>query len=272
MSGKKYSQFHTSFWESSVVESLEPLEKLVYLYFITAPASNIEGVYELRLKAAEVDTGVTRDVILETAKKIEEKKRGGIFEDNEGKTWVVVSKAMSRMATSPPIIIAAANLYSTLPRELIEYMRKINYHFPEGTDPDNPGEQVDESREKLRSRKTRGAVKKEGSSEKEKGPQSKSKGKRRGPKADTEHQGYGVPMNTARYNNLVTEYGKQTVEKYLGKIVNWESAKKGGVAQYDDYAAACADWLDRDGVEKKMQETKPAFDFDPSQLARASRD
>lgn len=268
MAGKKYSQFHTSFWESSMVESLEPLEKLVYLYFITAPASNIEGVYELRLRAAEVDTGVSRDVILATAKKLEEKRRGGIFEDSEGKTWVVVSKAMSRMAASPPVIVAAADLYALLPRDLIDYMRGVGYYFPEGTDPDSPGEQVEQSREKLRSGRKRSPSQKEAP---ETAPK-RGKGRRRGPKADTEHPELGVPMNGTRYNNLVEEYGKSAVEQYLKKIVNWEAAKKGGVSQYDDYAAACSDWLDRDGVQKKLKDTKPAIDFDPSKLARAGRD
>ena len=48
---------NTKFWDDSYIGGLTPLEKLVFLYLITNPLTNISGVYELPLKRAAFDVG-----------------------------------------------------------------------------------------------------------------------------------------------------------------------------------------------------------------------
>ncbi len=48
---------NTKFWDDSYITRLTPTEKLLFLYLITNPLTNISGVYELPLKRVAFDTG-----------------------------------------------------------------------------------------------------------------------------------------------------------------------------------------------------------------------
>lgn len=65
----KTRMVNTRFWDDSYVSELEPLEKLLFLYFITNPTTNIAGIYELPLKKMVTDTGLTKERIEKSLKK-----------------------------------------------------------------------------------------------------------------------------------------------------------------------------------------------------------
>lgn len=48
---------NTNFWRDSYVITLNPPEKLVFLYFITSPATSMAGAYEIDLRLVSLDTG-----------------------------------------------------------------------------------------------------------------------------------------------------------------------------------------------------------------------
>ena len=48
----------TRFWDDSYIVSLKPIEKLVFLYLLTNPLTNIAGVYELSSQRAAFDIGL----------------------------------------------------------------------------------------------------------------------------------------------------------------------------------------------------------------------
>lgn len=52
---------NTKFWSDSYISNIDPLEKLLFLYFLTNPYTNICGIYELPLKQIALDTGIDRD-------------------------------------------------------------------------------------------------------------------------------------------------------------------------------------------------------------------
>lgn len=53
---------NTKFWtDPYVLEKLNPLDKLLYLYLMTNPYTDISGVYELPLKIASVELGIDRE-------------------------------------------------------------------------------------------------------------------------------------------------------------------------------------------------------------------
>jgi len=62
------------------------------------------------------------------------------------------------------------------------------------------------------------------------------------------HATLNVPMNATRYQSLVTDYGQATVDKYIQKAIDYISAT--GKKPYKDYAAAAANYLERDKVPK----------------------
>lgn len=60
---------NTKFWTDPYVQELEPLEKLLFLYFLTNPLANLAGVYEISVKQIAFDTDLTRERILKTIEK-----------------------------------------------------------------------------------------------------------------------------------------------------------------------------------------------------------
>lgn len=54
---------NTNFWRDSYVINLDPTEKLVFLYLLTNPATNLAGVYEIDTRLVALDTGIDKDMI-----------------------------------------------------------------------------------------------------------------------------------------------------------------------------------------------------------------
>ena len=54
---------NTKFWDDNYIVTLDPIEKLMYLYFLTNPLTNISGIYEIPLKTMGFDTGIDPDMV-----------------------------------------------------------------------------------------------------------------------------------------------------------------------------------------------------------------
>lgn len=61
MSKQRYIK--DSFWTDPYIEKLSPDYKLIFLYLLTNPLSNISGVYEVRLKRMAFETGYDIEVV-----------------------------------------------------------------------------------------------------------------------------------------------------------------------------------------------------------------
>lgn len=67
MSKQRY--VNTRFWDDNYITSLEPKEKLLFLYFLTNPLTNIAGIYEISPRRINFDTGLEITEVNETIKK-----------------------------------------------------------------------------------------------------------------------------------------------------------------------------------------------------------
>jgi hypothetical protein len=54
---------NTNFWKDNYIADLDPSEKLLFLYLITNPRTNIAGIYELNLREIAFDTGFDVDMV-----------------------------------------------------------------------------------------------------------------------------------------------------------------------------------------------------------------
>lgn len=61
----------TKFWDDSFIVELSPQEKLLFLYLITNPLTNVVGIYEISLRRISFDTGITVEGIREALKGFE---------------------------------------------------------------------------------------------------------------------------------------------------------------------------------------------------------
>jgi hypothetical protein len=53
----------TSFWDDEWIQTLDPSEKLLYMYLMTNPLTNIAGVYKITVRRICFDTGFNSDTI-----------------------------------------------------------------------------------------------------------------------------------------------------------------------------------------------------------------
>jgi DNA-binding MarR family transcriptional regulator len=63
---------NTKFWDDSYITRLTPTEKLLFLYLLTNPLTNISGVYELPAKRVAFDTGISLEKAAAIVKKLEQ--------------------------------------------------------------------------------------------------------------------------------------------------------------------------------------------------------
>lgn len=68
----KHRVVNTKFWTDPYTENLDPSEKLLFLYFLTSPLSNIAGVYEVTIKRIAFETGFDKDMVLKILKRFED--------------------------------------------------------------------------------------------------------------------------------------------------------------------------------------------------------
>ena len=122
----EYRQLHRSFWESGSVEQMDPVEKLLYCYLITAPVSNMEGLYKTTLRRMAFETGIDRDMVMQLCQRLEEKRLGG-FKDG----YVCVTQAVSHMSGSPKMLKHAETLYASVPTDVMQWALSIGYVKPD---------------------------------------------------------------------------------------------------------------------------------------------
>ena len=59
----KLRSVNTKFWLDPFVEDLKPTDKLLFLYLLTNPLTNLLGVYEITINRICYDTGLTRQMV-----------------------------------------------------------------------------------------------------------------------------------------------------------------------------------------------------------------
>ncbi len=120
----EYRQVHRSFWESPTVEGLDPIEKLLYIYLISAPQSNMEGLYRLSLKRMALETGIDRDMCEKVVSRLEDAGLGGWFD-----SWACVTQAVKHMPKSPQMQTHARTLYDSVPDHVMRWATNIGYRM-----------------------------------------------------------------------------------------------------------------------------------------------
>lgn len=68
----KSRMIDTCFWDDSYIITLDPIEKLLFIYFLTNPLTNIAGIYEITLKRIAFDTGIDRETVIKILGRFEE--------------------------------------------------------------------------------------------------------------------------------------------------------------------------------------------------------
>ena len=117
----------TSFWDDGWIQELDPSEKLLYLYLLTNPWTNIAGVYRLTVKRIHDDTGFNRDTVRMILDRFERKGKAMLFGE-----WIIIPSwpAHQKWQTKPNIRSGIESILRDLPADVISKLNEVKYRFP----------------------------------------------------------------------------------------------------------------------------------------------
>jgi hypothetical protein len=125
----------TSFWDDEWIQTLDPSEKLLYLYFMTNPLTNIAGVYKLSVRRICFDTGFNSDSVGHIMAKFEKARKAFRFgEYIVLPSWPHHQKWETKKAIKDGIDI----ILKELPSQVREALPGMGYVYPPIIPPSSP--------------------------------------------------------------------------------------------------------------------------------------
>jgi len=127
----------TCFWDDPYIMKLDPSEKLLFLYFLTNPVTEICGVYQISIKRISFDTGFEQDMVRMILGRFEKDGRC-LYRDG----WIAMHNWLKHQSRSPGVQTGIEKQLAEVPQELAEYMHGEKEETDEGgqsdTVPDCP--------------------------------------------------------------------------------------------------------------------------------------
>jgi len=120
----------TSFWDDEWIQTLDPSEKLLYLYLMTNPLTTIAGIYEITVRRICFDTGFNSDTVKHILGKFEKARKA--FHHNGFMVipaWPQHQKADSR----PKIKEGIDAILKKLSPDMIDYIISVSYRYDIGS-------------------------------------------------------------------------------------------------------------------------------------------
>jgi len=103
----------TKFWEDPFIEDLSPNEKLLFLYLLTNPQTNLLGVYEVSIKRISYDTGLSEGTIRKGFESFERVKKVFYFQN-----YVVLPNFLKNQKLNANMKKAVVREFNALPEGL----------------------------------------------------------------------------------------------------------------------------------------------------------
>ena len=128
----KTRMIDTSFWDDPYIVSLDPIEKLLFIYFLANPLTNVAGIYEITLKRIAFDTGIDRDTVLKILDRFEEAGKiyyrdGYVIIKNFIKHQAITEKSKIKTGIEKILNELPDNIKITLEGLSIPYIYPLNY-------------------------------------------------------------------------------------------------------------------------------------------------
>ncbi len=127
----KSRYINTSFWSDPFIIDLTPDEKLLFLYFLTNERTNISGIYELSLRIASFETGISEDRIGEILLKFENK----ILHFNN---FIIIKNFYKHQQRNPKITSGIAYYLKELPPKVVMKLHEIRFPIKDLIDRSKP--------------------------------------------------------------------------------------------------------------------------------------
>ncbi|MEK7578141.1 MAG: hypothetical protein AAB456_00250 [Patescibacteria group bacterium] len=123
----KQRLINTRFWDDNYTANLDPIEKLLFLYFLTNTSTNICGIYEIPVKKMATETGIDKEMVLKILERL--KKDGKVFYHNG---WIGLKNFLKHQnQNSPTVKKGIEREIMALPKDILNKM--IGYGYPMDT-------------------------------------------------------------------------------------------------------------------------------------------
>lgn len=114
---KRY--INTTFWRDNYISNLDPSEKLLFLYLITNPDTNIIGVYQIPLRQISMDTGFEKDTVIKILERFQKDSKV-LYQDG----WIAIKNfAKNQNYKSPYIQTSLENEFYNIPDFIKEWLK-----------------------------------------------------------------------------------------------------------------------------------------------------
>lgn len=104
---------NSKFWDDHYIRKLNKFEKLLFLYFITNPLTNICGVYEIDLDRVCFDTGIKKNEILNILQRFE-KDNKAIYRDG----WIWIKNFIKNQVINDSVRLGIIRAMGEIPLEI----------------------------------------------------------------------------------------------------------------------------------------------------------
>lgn len=116
---QKLRSVNTKFWSDPVMEKLDPAEKLLFLYLLTNPHTNMLGIYEVSIARMAGDTGLTEERVRKSLEAFETLRKAFYME-----TYVVLPNFLKNQKMNTNMQKGAIALYKDLPNWLMDRLSR----------------------------------------------------------------------------------------------------------------------------------------------------
>lgn len=120
----KLRSVNTHFWDDSYIVNLDPIEKLLFLYFLTNPLTNLTGVYEISLRRIAFDTGIDKDMIQKIISRFEENKK---MYYKEG--FIIIVNFIKNQRINPKMQTNIDNTFEELPAGIRQFIDSLSIGY-----------------------------------------------------------------------------------------------------------------------------------------------
>lgn len=111
----KNRMINTRFWIDDYISNLDPIEKLLFLYCLTNPYTDISGVYEIPIKHIALETGLDKEMVLKILDRFSADDK--IF---YSKGWVAVKNFGKHQLDNPKVKKGIEIGLKSAPKELVD--------------------------------------------------------------------------------------------------------------------------------------------------------
>ena len=124
----KKRQINTKFWDDQYISELDPIEKLLFLYLLTNPLTEMCGIYEIQVRRIALDTGIDKDMIPKIFARFSE--AGKIFYINNN--WVYIRNFQKHQAVNDSIKLGIQRTLEEIPAEIMQVVCTLNAEWGQG--------------------------------------------------------------------------------------------------------------------------------------------